>query len=103
MIATINPTTEEIIQTFTPLTTAEIETKLQLADSTFENYRKSSFESRADKLLKAATILEDDASEWAKLMTLEMGKPFQKCDRRGEQVCAGMPILCRAWSRFFTK
>ncbi|MGY6529153.1 MAG: NAD-dependent succinate-semialdehyde dehydrogenase [Cyanobacterium sp.] len=77
MISTINPATGETIQTFTPLTTTEIETKLQLADSTFQNYRKSSFESRADKLLKVATILEDDAPEWAKLMTLEMGKPFQ--------------------------
>ncbi|AFZ47551.1 Aldehyde Dehydrogenase [Cyanobacterium stanieri PCC 7202] len=77
MIATINPATGETIQTFTPLTTAEIENKLDLADSTFQNYRKSSFESRANKLLKAAMILEDDAHEWAQLMTLEMGKPFQ--------------------------
>lgn len=77
MIATINPATGETIQTFTPLTTAEIENKLDLADSTFQYYRKSSFKSRADKLLKTATILEDDAQEWAQLMTLEMGKPFQ--------------------------
>nr|WP_206688569.1 NAD-dependent succinate-semialdehyde dehydrogenase [Cyanobacterium stanieri] len=94
MIATINPTTGETLQTFMALTATEIEHKLDLADSTFQNYRKSSFESRADKLLKVATILEDDAPEWARLMTLEMGKPFQSAIAEVNK-CA---LVCRYYA-----
>ena len=76
-IASINPATGETLHTFTPLTNAEIESKLSLAVSTFANYRKSSLELRRKRLLKAAEILEQDAQQWAELMTMEMGKPIK--------------------------
>jgi len=94
MIATINPTTEETVQTFTPLTTTEIDSKLAAAQSTFENYRKSSLESRAEKLLKVASILEEDVEEWAKLMTLEMGKPLKSAIAEVRK-CA---LVCRFYA-----
>ncbi len=39
-IATINPATGETLKTFTPLTNAEIESKLALGESTYQEYRK---------------------------------------------------------------
>lgn len=75
-IATINPTTGETVKTFTPLTAAEIEEKLALAQTAFETYRWTEFDDRAAPLYKAAEILERDTQKFAQIMTLEMGKPI---------------------------
>src|SRR5579863_7898897 len=76
-IATINPATGETLQTFQPLSSAEIEQKLQLAITTFRAERKTSFAERGRRMLKAADILERDKEQFAKLMTLEMGKTYK--------------------------
>ena len=76
-IATINPATGETLQTFQPLSTPEIEEKLQLAVATFQAERKTPFAERARRMRKAADILERDKDKFAKLMTLEMGKPYK--------------------------
>ncbi len=76
-IATINPATGETITTFTPLTTEEIELKLAVADATYEKYRQTSLAQRSQWLNNAAAILERDRDKFAKIMTLEMGKPLQ--------------------------
>lgn len=77
-IQTINPYNQEIIKTFTPLTTAQINEKLGLAMSAFQDYRLTSLEFRGERLLKAAEILEQNQQEYAGLMTLEMGKPIKQ-------------------------
>ena len=76
-IATINPATGEVVKTFTPLSEAQIEKKVQLAVSTFKAERKTPFGVRAKRMLKAAEILERDKDKFAHLMTLEMGKPYK--------------------------
>jgi succinate-semialdehyde dehydrogenase/glutarate-semialdehyde dehydrogenase len=76
-IATINPATGETLQTFQPLSTSEIEQKLELAVTTFRSERKTPFAERARRMLKAAQILERDKEKFAHLMTLEMGKPYK--------------------------
>jgi succinate-semialdehyde dehydrogenase / glutarate-semialdehyde dehydrogenase len=76
-IATINPATGETLKTFTPLTDAEIEIKLALAQSTFESYRQTSFAQRSQWLTQAAEILEQDTLRYAEIMTTEMGKTLQ--------------------------
>jgi succinate-semialdehyde dehydrogenase / glutarate-semialdehyde dehydrogenase len=76
-IATINPATGEVIQTFPPLSEADIDNKLQLAVGVFQRERKTPFATRARRMLKAAEILERDRDKFARLMTLEMGKTFK--------------------------
>jgi succinate-semialdehyde dehydrogenase/glutarate-semialdehyde dehydrogenase len=76
-IATINPATGEVIETFRPLSASEIESKLQLAVAAFRSERKTPFAERARRMLKAAEILEQDKERFGRLMTLEMGKPYK--------------------------
>jgi succinate-semialdehyde dehydrogenase / glutarate-semialdehyde dehydrogenase len=76
-IATINPATGQLVQSFEPLTSAQIETKLALAAATFPTFRKLTFAERAVMMNKAAGILESDKEELGRLMTLEMGKTFR--------------------------
>jgi succinate-semialdehyde dehydrogenase/glutarate-semialdehyde dehydrogenase len=76
-IATINPATGQLVQSFEPLTSAQIEAKLALAAATFPTFRKLSFAERAVMMNEAAAILESDKEELGRLMTLEMGKTFR--------------------------
>src|SRR5579864_1048357 len=76
-IATINPATGEVIKTFQPLAEAEIEKKLQLAVRVFKSEAKTPFAVRAQRMIKAAQIVERDKEKFAHLMTLEMGKTYK--------------------------
>ena len=76
-IATINPATGEVIKIFQPLTDAEIEKKLQLAVKVFKAERETPFALRAQRMQKAAQIIERDQEKFGHLMTLEMGKTYK--------------------------
>src|SRR5580698_5286452 len=76
-IATINPATGAVIKTFPALSEAEIEKKIQLAVNIFKAEKKNPFAVRAQRMLKAAEILERDKDKFANLMTLEMGKTYK--------------------------
>jgi succinate-semialdehyde dehydrogenase / glutarate-semialdehyde dehydrogenase len=73
-IATINPTTGETVETFTPATDAEIDTALARAHDRFVDYRHTSFAQRARWARGTADLLEAEAEQVAAMMTLEMGK-----------------------------
>ena len=60
-IATINPATGETIKTFTPLSDAEIETRLARADAAFRSYRDTSFSERAGWMRAAADLLDAES------------------------------------------
>ncbi|OUL25135.1 NADP-dependent succinic semialdehyde dehydrogenase [Nostoc sp. RF31YmG] len=93
-IATINPATGETLKTFESLNDTEIATKLDLAGQAFEHYRKTSFVERSQWLQKAAEILEQEKAEFAKVMTLEMGKPLKAAIAEVEK-CA---LVCRYYA-----
>jgi succinate-semialdehyde dehydrogenase / glutarate-semialdehyde dehydrogenase len=87
-IATTNPSTGEVVQTFEPLSDAQIEQKLELAVTAFRAELKTSFAERARRMRKAADILERDKDKFAHLMTLEMGKPYKAAVAEAVK-CAG--------------
>src|SRR6202171_1872082 len=76
-IATINPATGQVLKTFESLSDAQIEVKLQKAADTFLSYRKVPFAERAQRMLKAAAILDDEKDIFGRMMTTEMGKTFR--------------------------
>jgi succinate-semialdehyde dehydrogenase/glutarate-semialdehyde dehydrogenase len=77
MIASINPATGQLLQTFEPLSDAQIEHKLQLAADTFPKFRSLTFAERARMMNRAAEFLEADKESIGRLMTTEMGKTFR--------------------------
>jgi succinate-semialdehyde dehydrogenase/glutarate-semialdehyde dehydrogenase len=76
-IATINPANGETVRTFEPLSSAEVDAKIQTAHDAFRALRRTSFAERAAKMRKAADILESEKDRWARIMTLEMGKTLK--------------------------
>ena len=73
-IATTNPATGEVAETYSELAPSALEAKVALSAKTFATYRRTSFEQRAQWLLRCADLLEQDAAELAAMATLEMGK-----------------------------
>jgi succinate-semialdehyde dehydrogenase / glutarate-semialdehyde dehydrogenase len=98
-IASINPATGETLQSFEPLSQAQLEAKLQLAYDTFHSYRRTGFDERAGMMLRAAEILETEKRDFARVMTLEMGKPISGAVQEAEK-CAW---VCRYYAEFAEK
>jgi succinate-semialdehyde dehydrogenase / glutarate-semialdehyde dehydrogenase len=74
-IATVNPASGETLLTFDALGAEEIERRLATAAAAFRQYRTTGFDERARLLDHAADLLERDATDIARTMTTEMGKP----------------------------
>jgi succinate-semialdehyde dehydrogenase / glutarate-semialdehyde dehydrogenase len=74
--ATINPYTGETLETYPDATDAEVAGAITKAHSAFLSWKETSFTERAKLLQNAADVLRRDANDYAKLLTLEMGKLF---------------------------
>ncbi|MEU8774848.1 NADP-dependent succinic semialdehyde dehydrogenase [Streptomyces sp. NPDC048606] len=75
-IATVNPTTGRTLRTFDALDADGIEACLAEAARTAADYRRTGFAERAALLERAADLLEAEAEDIARTMTIEMGKPL---------------------------
>ncbi len=93
-IASVNPATGEKLREFAPLAEAEIEDKLQRAADAYSRHRRTSFAERAEKMRRAAEILETEKDRFARMMTAEMGKPLQAA-REEAAKCA---LVCRYYA-----
>ena len=72
--STVNPFTGELVKKFPDASDAEVEQAITDADNTFRSWRCSSFKERAAVMTKAATLLRNSKRDFAKILTLEMGK-----------------------------
>ena len=73
-IASINPATGETLKQFNALDPTQIEEKLAKAARAFEQHRRTSFAQRAEWMMAAAQLLEQEKEQLARIITLEMGK-----------------------------
>ena len=73
---TINPFTEEKIQFYPYESAQEIELKCKKSHETFLNWSQLTIKERSVPVNKFMELLKDHKEELAKLIVLEMGKPF---------------------------
>ncbi len=78
----INPATGKVLKTFKQLTGAQLEKSIRIAATCYTTWRSTSFTRRAAVASKAAAILRRRVDEFARPMTLEMGKRIDEA--RGE-------------------
>ena len=93
-IASINPASGELLAEFVPLSSSELDLKLDRAARTFRYFRKLSFAARAECMAKAAEILDSGKRNFAEIMTAEMGKTLVSALAEVEK-CAW---VCRYYS-----
>jgi succinate-semialdehyde dehydrogenase/glutarate-semialdehyde dehydrogenase len=78
----VNPYDGKTLKTFEELTDKQLETALENAAACFENWRHTTFAKRAAVAAKAAAIMRARTDEFARPVTLEMGKLI--AEARGE-------------------
>src|SRR5580765_1060256 len=93
-ISSVNPATGEVLQDFDSLDQQQLEAKLARAAEAFREHRTTSFADRAQLMLRAAEILENEKKSLARTMTLEMGKPISAAVSEAEK-CAW---VCRYYA-----
>lgn len=78
----INPYNGEEVGTYTGLSDTILDAKLKLAKEAFSKWKKVPLEERAKLMAKAGEVLKENVDRYAKMITLEMGKPIS--ESRGE-------------------
>lgn len=72
----INPYNGETVGAYKAHSAAELDQKLKKAQTAFESWRKVPMAERAKLMTKAGQVLRDNVEEYARMITLEMGKPI---------------------------
>ena len=89
-----NPATGEVVATYEAHSEQHVESAVQRAKTSFHPWSRASFHTRSEMLMRSATILEENAGEFAELMALEMGKPVREGRSEAEK-CAS---VCRYYA-----
>jgi len=80
LLTSRNPTTEEVLATFTSATAEQIEQGLSVASRAFRSWRSARFPELAAVLGQVAAQLRQQKSSLAALVTAEMGKPVTEAE-----------------------
>jgi succinate-semialdehyde dehydrogenase/glutarate-semialdehyde dehydrogenase len=78
----INPFDGKTVKTYPELTDAQLETKIAAASACYDVWRTTTYAHRAAIIGRAAKIMHDRTDEFARLMTIDMGKRIDEA--RGE-------------------
>ena len=78
MFKSVNPADGSTIAEIDVFTRDELESALQQAAQAAPHWRRQAFEERCRLLRQAAVVLRDNAEDFARMMTLEMGKPVRE-------------------------
>ena len=79
-IQSTNPATGEILESFKETSGQELDRILAAADAAFLEWRTVPVATRAQRMLEAARVLRARKAEYARTMTLEMGKPIVQAE-----------------------
>lgn len=74
----VNPATEETIETYEPLTTEQLDDAVEESTAAHEHWKETSIQKRTARLEEAARILEENSREYGELIAREMGKPLSQ-------------------------
>ena len=86
-LQSVNPATGEVLETFAATSARELASMVAKSHAAFLGWRATPFKARAERMREAATILRRRRAEFARTMTLEMGKPITQGEAEAEK-CA---------------
>lgn len=93
-MSSVNPATGEVLARFDEIADAELERRIALAAATFRSWRRVPFAERAQRMSRAAELLEARKDALGRTMTLEMGKTLRSAVAEAEK-CAW---VCRFYA-----
>ncbi|MBW3628993.1 MAG: NAD-dependent succinate-semialdehyde dehydrogenase [Gemmatimonadetes bacterium] len=100
MLQSVNPASGEVLETFQTISDVGIDERLGRAWAAFLAHRATSFAERADRLVRAAEILEREKGALGRIMTLEMGKPIGAAVAEAEKCASACRYYAEHGERF---
>src|SRR5256712_2442312 len=88
-IQSINPATGEVLETFKETSREDVGRILAAAHAAFLEWRTAPFATRAERMREAARVLRTRRAEYARTMTLEMGKPIVQAEAEVDKCAWG--------------
>ena len=88
-IQSINPATGEVLETFKETSREDVGRILAAAHAAFLEWRTAPFATRAEGMREAARVLRTRRAEYARTMTLEMGKPIVQAEAEVDKCAWG--------------
>lgn len=88
MFTSIHPFDQSVIGEFEEIDSSTIQRKLDKSSAAFKHWKKTSFAHRRELMLKAAALLRQNKEEYARTITMEMGKVISEARTEIEK-CAG--------------
>jgi succinate-semialdehyde dehydrogenase/glutarate-semialdehyde dehydrogenase len=88
-ITSVNPATEEVLARFDPFTPEEVDRALGEAQDAFIAWRGRSIADRAIPMRRLAALLRERSDRYARLATIEMGKPIAEAKAELEKCAWG--------------
>jgi len=101
-IQSINPATEEMIETFELFSDAQIDQALTQAHHAFLHWRETSFAERSLLMRRVASSLREHKVELARVATLEMGKPIVEAEAEVEKCALNCDFYADNAEKFLT-
>ncbi len=99
-IRTKNPATGDVMRTFDALSDADVDAKLDRAIQAFRTYRATPFAERSRMMDAAGRILAERREEYARTMTLEMGKPIAAARQEADKCARACRFYAEHAERF---
>lgn len=99
-ISTVNPTTGVTEQVFEAQSTEEVERRIAHVDEAAKILRGTSYAQRAEWMKATARLLEAEAEELGRLITLEMGKPIAQSLAEVRKSAASMHFYAENAEKF---
>jgi acyl-CoA reductase-like NAD-dependent aldehyde dehydrogenase len=99
-IDSVDPATEETLKRFEPHDAAQVEAALREAQAAFETWRDADFGQRAGPMRRLAALLRERAADYARLITLEMGKPITEAKAELEKCAWGCEFYAENAARY---
>ncbi|PYL12221.1 MAG: NADP-dependent succinic semialdehyde dehydrogenase, partial [Verrucomicrobia bacterium] len=99
-ITSTNPATGEKLKDFQAFTDDQIEKCLSRAERVFSHHRREPFAKRAQLMMAAASLLEQEKDQLARTITLEMGKLFRAAVEEVEKCVRGCRFYAENGERF---
>lgn len=91
----INPATDSLVATYMAMPQVEVDHRVRQAHRAFLEWRQISFSKRAEYLMRMAHLLDEKRNEYARLISLEMGKLLSE----SEAEVAKCAWVCRHYAQ----
>src|SRR5437867_1388513 len=99
-ITAVNPATEDVIASFDAFGPEEVEMALAEAHDAFLEWRERPIDERAVPMRALAAILRERSDRYARLATLEMGKPIVEAKAEIEKCAFGAEHFAQNAARY---